>query len=243
MINLGRAVEHPFQDKDWAVKMLIGAGISLVPILNFAMMGYSLAVLRNTARGEDLPLPRWDDLGKHFMDGLILFIVDLIYAIPILVLVGGLTFLGMAFGITSDSMARSTRDALGTGLAVITAGIACLAVIYGLVLAFITPALYIQVARTGQVGPAFHLNEIGALIKRNMGDYIVVVVMPLVIGLAIGVGFTVINVIPFVGLCITFLLIPFILLVTPYIQIVLGHLYGQLITNQPAAVTNQLPAG
>ena len=229
MINLGRAVEHPFQDKDWAVKILIGAAVSLVPILNFALGGYALAVLRNTARGEDLPLPRWDDLGKHFMDGLILFLVQLIYAIPILVLVGGMLFLGLAFGITADNMARSARNAVGTGFAIITTGVACLSVIYGLALAFITPALYIQVARTGQIGPAFHLNEIGALIKRNSGDYIVVVVAPLVLGLVIGVGFSIINFIPLVGLCFSFLMIPVILLATPYINIVLGHLYGQLI--------------
>ena len=229
MINLGRAIEHPFQDRDWAVKVLIGAGVSLVPVLNFAMQGYALTVLRNTARGEDTPLPRWDALGKLFMDGLILFLVNLIYAIPVLVLVGGLMFLGLGFGVATNDMAKSTRDTLGTGFAVVGAGVGCLAALYGLLLAVIMPAVHMQVAGTGKIGPAFHPHEILALMKRNPGDYFVVVALPLAVGLIVGMGYGIVSIVPFVGICLTFMLVPVFVLVSPYIQIVLAHLYGQLL--------------
>ena len=211
------------------MKILIGAGVSLVPILNLAMMGYSLEVLRNTARGEDLPLPKWDDFGKHLVDGLKLFVVQLIYAIPILVLVFGITIAGVGFGITADSMSRSTQDAVGIGFSIVTLAFTCLTMVYGLLYAIIEPALYIQVARTGQIGAGFNFKEIMAIIKRNTGDYVVVVLVPLVIGFGFTIVFGIIGIIPFAGLCLVFLLIPVMLVFAPYIQIVFGHLYGQLI--------------
>ncbi|MCL4505569.1 MAG: DUF4013 domain-containing protein [Chloroflexi bacterium] len=229
MIDFGRAIQHPFEDKDWLVKMLVGAGVSLAPILNFAMVGYSLEVLRNTSRGQDVPLPKWDDLGKYLVDGLKLFVVQLIYTIPILVVFFGITFVGVGFGVAADRMSRSTQDALGAGFSILTLAMSCLAVIYGLLFAVIEPALYIQVARTGQIGAGFNFKEIMAVIRRNTGDYVLVVFVPLVIGCAFSIVFGIIGLVPFVGLCLIFLFVPVALVFAPYIQIVLGHLYGQLI--------------
>jgi hypothetical protein len=228
MIDFGRAIQHPFEDKDWAVKMLIGAGVSLVPILNFAMNGYALQVQRNTALGQDVPMPRWDDLGKHLTDGLKIFVVQLIYMIPILIITFGLMTMSLVFGVSADSMRGSVRDAVGTGFIVLTLGVTCLLLLYGLVFAFIIPATTIQVARTGQIGSAFNFSEMLALIRRRTGDYVLVVVTPLIISLGFSLVFGVINIIPFVGLCITFILIPLILVINPYVTIVFGHLYGQL---------------
>jgi len=228
MIDLGRAIQHPFEDKDWAVKMLVGAGVSLVPILNFAMYGYGLQVQRNTAQGQDVPLPRWDDLGKFMGDGLKILVVQLIYAIPLLVIGFGLMLLSVVFGVGADSMRSNTREALSTGFIVITIALACLIMLYSLVFACIFPATYVQLARTGQIGSAFNFNEILALIKSRTGDYVLVVLAPLVISLGFGLVFGVIGIIPIIGVCVTCLVIPLVLLVNPYLTIVLGHLYGQL---------------
>lgn len=229
MINFSRAIQHPFEDKDWMVKMLIGAGVSLVPILNFAMNGYALDVLRNTSRGQDMPLPSWNDLGRQFVDGLKLFVVQLIYSIPILVLVFGLMILGVGFGITSDSMDRNATRTLGSALGVVSLGVACLSMLYGLVIAFLTPAMYIQVARTGDIGAAFNFNEINALIRRNSGDYWLAVLVPVAIGVVLAVPLGVIGAIPFVGWCLVVLIVPVAVLLSPYVNIVFGHIYGQLI--------------
>jgi len=228
MINIGRALQHPFEDKDWAIKLLVGAGVSLVPILNFAMNGYGLEVQRNVARDKDVPLPRWDDLGKYLVDGLKIFIVQLIYAIPFIVVGFGLMLLSVGFGVTADRMGSNMRSAFGTGFIVITLGLTCLILLYGLLFAFIIPATYIQLARTGQIASAFNFAQMLVLIKGRSGDYVLIVLIPVVFGVAFTVFFGAINLIPFVGLCLTFLVIPLFLIINPYITIVFGHLYGQL---------------
>jgi hypothetical protein len=229
MIDIGRSIQHPFEDKDWATKMLIGAGVSLVPVLQFAMNGYALDVLRNTARGQDVPLPRWDDLGRQFIDGLKLFAVQLIYSLPILVFVFGLVIVSIGFGITADQASRSTRDAMGAGFAIVSLAVTCLSLVYALVVAFLTPAMYIQVARTGQIGAAFHFNEIGALIRGDTGAYLLAVIVPVAFGLVFAIAISVLMIIPFVGACLGLLLVPVVLLLSPYFNIVIGHMYGQLI--------------
>jgi hypothetical protein len=230
MIDFNRAIQHPFEDKDWAVKMLIGAGVNLVPILNFALQGYTVDVVRNTSRGRDVPLPNWDKLGDHFIDGLKLFVVQLIYALPILVLMFGLTIVSVTFGIGMDSAGNdSANGMMAAGFSIVLLTLTCLGVLYGLFVAFITPALYIQIACTGQIGACFRFNEMNAVVRRNTGDYLLVVLVPLVIGVIFAIGISVLNIIPFVGACFTFMLIPVLIVLTPYIQIVLGHLYGQLI--------------
>ncbi len=42
MIDIGRAIQHPFQDQNWITKLGIGALVNAVPILNFAGYGYML---------------------------------------------------------------------------------------------------------------------------------------------------------------------------------------------------------
>ncbi len=228
MINLERALGHPFQDKDWVTKMLIGAGVSLVPVLNFALNGYALDVLRNTARGQYLPLPRWDDLGRQFVEGAKLFIVQLIYSIPILALVFVLMLMGLGFYAGTENASRGAREALNSGFAVVSIVFTCVAFLYGLALAFLTPAMYVLVARTGSIGAAFRPSDITALFRRRTGDYLLVAVLPIILGAVLAMVFIVLTLIPFVGLCLVLPLMVLIFLLTPYFYIVSGHLYGQL---------------
>ena len=228
MIDLGRALDHPFRDKDWATKLLIGAGISLVPVLNLAVNGYSLEVLRNTEHGQDVPLPKWDDLGKHFIEGLKLFVAQLVYSIPMLAVIFVMMVMSLGYGWSMGHFSTSARNTMDSGFAIVAFTLSCVCVLYGLLIAFLTPAMYVQVARTGTIGSAFHLNEMLSLIQHNVGDYIVVVLMPLLVGIVIGVVFSIISVIPFVGLCLMVPMMVLLFLVTPYIAVVCGHLYGQL---------------
>jgi hypothetical protein len=229
MIDLGRALDHPFKDKDWVTKLLIGAGISLVPILNFAVNGYSLEVLRNTERGQDVPLPKWDDLGTHFVEGAKLFIVELIYSLPILALVFVMMLMALGYGWSADHFSYATRNTMNSGFFVVTLAMSCICVLYGLLVAFLTPAMYIQVARTGTIGAAFRFDEMVRIVQRNLGDYIVVVLVSLLVGVVVGTVFGVVSVIPFVGLCLMIPMMVVLFLLVPYLAVVCGHLYGQLV--------------
>ncbi|PWH20913.1 MAG: hypothetical protein DDG58_00470, partial [Ardenticatenia bacterium] len=83
-MDIGIAFSYMFQDRDWLKKILIGGVISLIPIVNFAALGYVVQLVRNVRDGQDLPLPEWDQFGEYFVSGLYLFLVYVVYAIPII---------------------------------------------------------------------------------------------------------------------------------------------------------------
>ncbi len=86
-MEIGKSFSYPFEDNQWISKLGLGALISLVPILNFAWIGYTVGE-KNPIAGEPWPLPDWSDLGKKFMDGLFFAIAMLIYSLPGLLLLG-----------------------------------------------------------------------------------------------------------------------------------------------------------
>ena len=43
---------YPTKDKEWAIKILIGAALSMVPIVNFLCSGYTYQIFKGTLRGE-----------------------------------------------------------------------------------------------------------------------------------------------------------------------------------------------
>ena len=220
MIDIGRAVQHPFEDQNWISKLLIGGLVNIVPILNFAGFGYALDHMKNVTRGQDVPLPTWDDLGTKFVTGLKLVVVNFVLALPILAVtcVAGII---PALGAGASDGGNDTFMAalLGTSTILI-----CLVGLYSLVLALLAPAIYIQLVRTDNIAACFRLGELWAIANRNLGDYILSIVVLIAAGIVVGVVFAVINIIPCIGQIIS-LIISFLIL--PYFQVLSAHLFGQ----------------
>lgn len=86
-MDIGRAYTFITSDPKWIAKVLIGAAVSLVPILNLALYGYALDVLKRVYHGTDLPLPEWDDFGDYFVRGLLVWIGVVIWQLPLVVLI------------------------------------------------------------------------------------------------------------------------------------------------------------
>ena len=68
MIDIAQALQHPTEDRDWIKKFALGVLISFVPILSFAITGFIIEHLQNSARGASSPLPNWDNLGNVSSD-------------------------------------------------------------------------------------------------------------------------------------------------------------------------------
>jgi hypothetical protein len=123
-------------------------------ILALPLMGYIMNVYRGTK-----PAPDVNNWSKLFVDGILLFIVGIIYALPIIIL----EFL--IFGTAFATQIGSSPSTMMTGLA----GIGILAVILILVIiaiAIVSPIGIIRFARTGNFGEAFNFGEIIATIKK-----------------------------------------------------------------------------
>lgn len=222
MIDIGRAIQHPFQDQNWLSKLGIGALINIVPILNFAGTGYMVEHANNVKHGPDVPMPKWDNLGNLFMQGLKLVVVFFIYALPIFALSCILMFTaGGIAAVTQNS--DEINSAAGAGIGIVSLALGCLSIVYAVFILYVYPAIFIQFARTKDIAACLRLGEIFAIARKNSGDYIMIFLVLIGISLVFSIISSVLA-ITIVGLC---LLIPLGLLATPYLNVVIAHLCGQ----------------
>ena len=89
-----KSFSYIFEDDKWISKCLVSIAVMLVPILNFAWIGYSLQVVREVASGKS-QLPDWDDLSKKWIDGFKLIAANWIYSLPALLILSIPLFFGI----------------------------------------------------------------------------------------------------------------------------------------------------
>ncbi len=193
-MDIGKAFSYQFEDKQWITKLGIGALISMVPILNVALTGYMVAIIRNVAANEAEPLPDWGDLGNKFREGLILAAASLIYAAPIIVLIclplGGLAISG-ALSSNGDwqGLSRSLAGASG----VVFACLLCCFMLYTLLFSIIHPAILVIFSREGTFASCFRLGQIVSLIRDNAGNFFTMWLITVVGGFAVGLALGFVN--------------------------------------------------
>ncbi|MFT3895951.1 MAG: DUF4013 domain-containing protein [Anaerolineales bacterium] len=228
-MDIGKSFSFPFEDNQWVSKLGLGAVISMVPFLHFAWLGYIVELIRNVMNGAAQPLPNWDDIGKKFMDGLILTVAGLVYALPMLLVI----CLPMGFMVI-PAILSGNRDLEGLSNAIASAGgvlftcLLCVFVIYALVLSVIYPAILIVFAREGTLASCFKFREVFDLISKNMTPFLtawgVSVAAGFVINLVVGTVAGVLSIIPCLGWILAVVL-PVVSVV--YISASCAHLFGQ----------------
>jgi hypothetical protein len=211
-MEIGKAFTFVTEDDSWIKKLAIGAVFVLIPFLILLLIGYQILIIRNVIDGKDNALPEWDEFGQLFIDGLIMVVTVFVYALPMILLIICSAAVGAA---TSDSGGMSGGAIVGVSL------LSCLAVLLGIALAFITPALYIQYARTGEFGSMFQFSEVIAVTRENLVDILIVILVSMVANVAVSLVST-IAVITICGPIIVSLA------GTAWVMFATGHLYGQI---------------
>lgn len=224
-MNIERSFSFPFEDKDWLLKLGLGALITAVPILNFAWSGYLVGVMRNVMNDVAEPLPAWDGLGKKFRDGLILFAASLVYALPILIV------FCLPLGILASSGRLSelrNLERISEAGGALLACIACVFILYSMALSVIYPAILILFAREGTFSSCFKLRTAFDLITKNLGTFLIAwglsLAASLGVGLIISLVGTILGLIPCLGQIIS---LAVSLIAGAYISVVYAHLFGQ----------------
>ncbi len=235
MIDIGRAIQHPFQDPQWLSKLGIGALINAVPILNFAGTGYLIEQEINVKRGPDVPMPTWDKLGDMFMQGLKLVVVFFIFALPIIALscILGFATAGIATVASVAEGSESASSAAGAGITFVSLALSCLSIVYAVFFVYLYPAIIIQFARTKDIAACLRIGEIFAIARKNSADYIMIFLVLIGISLVFSIIASILA-ITVVGLC---LLLPLSLFATPYVNVVIAHLCGQYDRNVDPVTT------
>jgi Protein of unknown function (DUF4013) len=174
-----------FDDPRWVQKVLIGglfviASFFIIGV--FFLLGYLAQLARNVIRGDQHPLPEWDDLGKFFGEGAKLLVVGLIYVIPVIV-VGGVVIIPMAImGNSSDN--ETVRSMAGMSVTCVW----CLIFPLGLAVSLWLPGAFLMVIVTGDFKAGFEFGRIFRFIRANIGNYLLSFVLALIAGLAAQLG-------------------------------------------------------
>ncbi len=216
-MDIGKAFSYVFDDEDWLTKVLIGGLLGLIPIVGeFLTYGYIVELIKNVIDGVPLPMPEWDDWGSKLVKGLVLFVIGLVYFLPLILVWfcfgGGVAVIGTQW--------RELADTLGVIGGICLGG---LTLLYNLVLCVILPAAIARYADTNEVNAAFRLGEVVDLVKANFGAYLLVLLLTLVAGIIGSLG----AIACFIGALFTGF----------YAMLIVGHLCGQ------AYRLSQAPAG
>ena len=222
-MDVNKSVRYVFDDKQWISKLVIGALMSVLSFLiipALILQGYVVKIIRQVMNGDWDGLPEWDDWGGLLRDGFYVFVAELVYTLPfiLLMIVGGLATGGMASLSGGDDLAAMV--AAGGGLLFL-----CLILLFAIAFLFLTPAILIQYAIKDDFGATFRFGEVFAIIRNNIADILVAFLVTLVAAFAVSLIISVLSVIP----CLGWIAAAIIgLAVGPYISFVGGHLYGQI---------------
>ncbi len=231
-MDVGKSFTFAFEDQDWLKKLGLGVLIALVPILNFAWTGYMVEIIRRVSEGRALPLPDWDDLGKKFVDGLIIAFAGFVYMLP-----GMLLFI-LPLALVIIPLLVGNQD-VQTILGVISAGIYlalfALWVIYIILFSLLFPAIQVHFARTGTLGACFQIAEIFRLAFSNAGDYFTAWLVNILAGLFGGMLIGLVSGLGALIPCIGWIFSAAVsMLGSVWLGTIFCHLFGRVGARQPA---------
>lgn len=181
-MDWGKSFTYIFDDKEWVTKVLIGGILGLIPIVNFAVVGYALRVLKNVAEGAEQPLPGWDDFGDYFVKGLVATLGAMVWAIPLIALA---LFAGLLSAVTGYD---TEAGRVAAPIVLCIWSMSCLSAVYGLFMGLVLPSAYTHYALSGDFGAFFRFGDIFQYIRANLGNYIIALLLAFVAQFVAGFG-------------------------------------------------------
>ncbi|HWW61746.1 MAG TPA: DUF4013 domain-containing protein, partial [Thermoanaerobaculia bacterium] len=148
-----------------------------IPII----LGYYARTTRNILAGQQLPLPEWDDIGGFFSEGLRLFGVALVWALPVIAL---WIFSAISAGMMSlvDSDAARTAGGAAFGL------VYCIQIPLGLVLRFVVPVAMLRSIAEDSFSAGLQFGRVFAMIKANFVNFLLAFLIAFIASIAGAVG-------------------------------------------------------
>ena len=220
-MDIGKSFTFVFEDDAWITKILIAAAILflgvlfswllLIPlILAVALLnGYMVEIIRRVVRGQVDGLPEWDNWGDLIAEGLKVLVIQIVYALPIII---------ASFCLIIPAAAAESSEGLSVFLSLV---LGCFMVLWAILATIVLPAATAIYAATDDLAAAFRFGEVFALVRDNLSTYLITLVMSWVAGFVGGLG----GIVCGLGTFLT----------SPYGTMVTGHLYGQAYVASTAA--------
>lgn len=224
-MDIGKAVTFITEDERWLEKLGIGVALLLITgvtsmaiigiVGGFILAGYMVRLLQNVRGGQATPLPEWNQWGEDLTRGFKLFLVGLVWALPMIVFIVPLAI----GGVIADSGGDASE---GLGVIIIMCA-TCLMSLYGLFLAVMTPGYTIAFAKDESIRTGLQITAVWRWTMRHLGQVVIAALVSMAFGAVIFILAGIVGVIACgVGVIVT---IPLAVLVSSAFQ---HHLYGQL---------------
>jgi hypothetical protein len=222
-MDIGRSFTYITQDQGWIKKVLLGGVITLIPIVGplFAF-GYVLETMKNTIAEQEIPLPEIGDFGGKLVEGLKVWVISFVYALP-LILFSVCAQSGNFAPVIAENVDPDMADVLTTVSIGVSACCGCLLLLYAILMGLLLPFAWGKYIETGQFGAAFRLGEIFEMLKSNVGPAVIVLLVNALAGLVAAIVGTIAC-----GIGLIFTLF--------YAQLVMAFLYGSLYRQAKTAV-------
>jgi hypothetical protein len=213
-MDIGKAFGFMFHDDRWITKILIAAailavGILFSPLLLISLIvaalllgGYGVEITRRVIKGDAEVLPEWENWGDLLIDGVKVWVIGLIYALPMILV-------GICLGIPISVGAEQSPDTSS----LLSSFLGCFNFLWTIVMSLTLPAAIASFVAEDDLSAAFRFGDVFGLVRHNFTIYLITFVMAWVAGLIGGLGLLVCG----VGLLVTY----------PYSTWVTSHLYGQ----------------
>jgi hypothetical protein len=215
-MDFGKAFTYVFDDKDWLKKIGIAGVIGLISIVLtviivgiagfFLLGGWMIELTRRVIQHDPEPLPDWNDFGGYFMKGLQVFVIGLVYSLPMILI-------SICGSLPSIFMQNGNDNTAAGILSAISICISCISIIYSLLLMVVLPAALAKFAESGQMGSAFRFGEVIGLVRAAPAAYVMVLLGGIIASFISGLGVIACG----IGLVFTI----------PYAMAINAHLYGQ----------------
>ncbi len=170
-----KALTFMTEDPRWKEKLAIGTGMALLaPLIIPAiiLIGYCVRLLQNMRAGEQFPLPEWEDWSGDLVRGFKLFVVTLIWLLPVF-----LVTLPAAVG---GAMANSDSGIIETLGIIILVGIMCMGFLYALFVMLMTPGFTIWYARDEKIRSGLQLTAIFEWTRHHVSEVLLYTIAYLV---------------------------------------------------------------
>ncbi|MBI5230651.1 MAG: DUF4013 domain-containing protein [Coriobacteriales bacterium] len=226
-MDIGRAFNAPFKDREWLKKTALGGLLFIVPILQWVVYGALIKYIKRVTAGSD-ELPDWgDDFGGMFKDGFFVFLAGVIFALPaiVIMIIAILPIIGAALSTGADSDAAGALIS-GAG------GLACLLYLVAIVyIIFVSIYLYAAIAHyamRGTFGAFFEFGEVMGKMRAPGAGFWTAWLMSIVFtwaaGFAGGIANGILSIIPFLGSIAGFYLMGCVYYLAAMMS---GNLFGQ----------------
>jgi hypothetical protein len=211
-VDSGKIIENSFE---YAKEGLVGKWKAwILLIFSCVVFPFYLGYVIRIYRGAN-PSPQLDNWGTMFIDGIRLFIIGLIYSLPVLIL-------SVVLFESADMIRSSVNPGTIGGLIIAILIGAVILVIVAISILLIVMTAGVRFARIGTIGESFNFEAILTHIgKIGWMTYSIALLMILIALVNIIIICLIVNmVIPYTGIILFLILLPFLSLFCPrYITI------------------------